>query len=170
MPHSFRFSHAGKGGYMALSKTERLVSDMAAPIAEGVGCYIYDVEFVKEGSAWYLRVYADREEGGISLDECEEISRALSTELDKADPISQNYFLEVSSPGIERRLREPAHFERYIGSLVDVGLYKPIDGEKYITACLSGYADGVITLRRDDGSEIKVNQSDTSSVKLHFEF
>lgn len=159
-----------KGDFVALSKTEQTVFDMAAPIAEAQGCYIYDVEFVKEGAAWFLRVYADREDGGISLDECEEISRALSGELDKTDPIAQNYFLEVSSPGIERRLREPSHFERYTGETVDVGLYKPIDGEKHITAELAGFDNGIIKLLREDGSELEIKQSDAASVKLHFDF
>lgn len=155
---------------MALSKIEKTVLSMAEPVAAELGCYIYDVEFVKEGSSWFLRVYADREEGGISLDECEEISRALSAELDKTDPISQNYFLEVSSPGIERKLKEPEHFKRYLGSIVDVGLYKAINGVKQFTAALEKFEDGVIVLKTENGDLLEIKQSDTTNVKLHFDF
>ena len=101
------------------SKTEKAVMDMVNPIAEQNGCFVYDVEYVKEGNSWFLRVYVDRE-GGITIDECETISRELSSVLDKNDPISNNYFLEVSSPGIERKLRQEKHFEMYKGETVDI--------------------------------------------------
>ena len=109
------------------SKTEKTVLDMAIPVAKEQGCFVYDVEYVKEGNSWFLRVYVDRE-GGITIDECEAISRELSSILDKNDPISNNYFLEVSSPGIERKLRQDEHFEMYKGELVDIGLYKAYNG------------------------------------------
>ena len=117
-----------------------------------------------------MRVYADKEEGGISLDECEAISRALSDALDKADPISQNYYLEVSSPGVERRLKTPEHFARYIGETVDAGLYRAIDGSKTLTGALKGLSeDGNVVLETEAG-EISIPLKDTTYVKLHFEF
>ncbi len=154
---------------MAYSKTEAIAFDLAEPIVKECGCYIYDVEFVCEGGIYFLRIYADKD-GGITLDECEEISRALSKKLDEADPIKQNYYLEVSSPGIERKLKQPEHFERYLGETVDVGLYKAINGSKQITATLSGYEDGVISLTLSNGEEIELSQKETTVVKIHFDF
>ncbi len=153
---------------MAYSKTESITLELAEPIAKECGCFIYDVEFVKEGGIYFLRVYADKD-GGISLDECEKISRALSEALDKRDPIKENYYLEVSSPGIERKLKTPEHFERYIGETVDVGLYKAIGGSKQITAELAGFNDGVISLKMADET-LEIPQKETTVVKLHFEF
>ena len=111
---------------MAYSKTEQIVLGLAEPVAASEGAYLYDVEYVKEGGIWFLRVYVDKEEGGISLDDCEAISRKLSDVLDREDPISQNYYLEVASPGIERKLKTEEHFNRYLGETVDVGLYKAV--------------------------------------------
>lgn len=150
------------------SKTEQTVLSLSEPIAGKMGCFIYDVEYKKEGQERYLRVFADKD-GGITLDECEAISRELSNALDESDPISENYFLEVSSPGIERKLTKPKHFEMYIGSLVDVGLYKAIDGAKTLCGVLLNFENDEITLGAGD-EEIKIKLSDTSSVRLHFEF
>lgn len=154
---------------MAYSKLEKLVIEGATPIAEEVGCYIYDVEYVKEGGAKYLRIYADKEDGGISLDECEVINRAMCVFMDEKDPIKENYILEVSSPGVERKLKTPKHFQKYIGRTVDIGLYKAIDGSKAICGELKAYADEKITVDLG-GNEIELPLSDTTFVKLHFDF
>lgn len=153
---------------MAYSKTESIAIELTKPIAEKCGCYVYDVEFVREGGIYFLRVFVDKD-GGISIDECEEISRALSKELDTADPIKQNYYLEVSSPGIERKLKNKEHFEKYIGKKVDIGLYKAINGSKQITAELVGFDDGVIKVKLED-DVLEVTQKETTVVKLHFDF
>ena len=149
------------------SKTEQLVLDMAKPVAEKNGCFIYDVEYVKEGSCRYLRIYADKD-GGISIDECEIISREISELLDKKDPIKENYFLEVSSPGIERKLRQPEHFEMYMGETVDVGLYKAQNGSKTLCGILKGYNGEEIEIETEEIIKLKI--SETTYVKLHFEF
>ncbi len=154
---------------MAYSKIEKLIIEMATTIAQDISCYIYDVEYVKEGGARYLRVYADKEDGGISVDECESINRALGDELDRADTIRENYILEVSSPGIERKLKTPEHFKKYIGRTVDIGLYKAIDGSKTLNGELTGYEDNAFTVMLD-GNETKLAVSDTTFVKLHFDF
>lgn len=154
---------------MAYSKLEQSVIEIAEPIIENCGCYIYDVEYAKEGKTRYLRVFADKEEVGISLDDCEAISRQLSDILDREDPIKENYVLEVSSPGIERRLKTAAHFNRYIGETVEIGLYKPINDQKTILAVLEDYQDGEIMVGVD-GEKMSIMQSETTYVKLHFEF
>ncbi len=154
---------------MGYSKTEQIVLDLSKEIAESSGCYIYDVEYVKEGGERYLRIYADKEDGGITIDECEIISRSLSDVLDEANPIKENYILEVSSPGVERKLKTPEHFNRYIGEIVDVGLYKAINGSKTASGKLENYADGNITVVLND-EKVEFSLNETSYVKLHFDF
>ncbi|MBQ2932902.1 MAG: ribosome maturation factor RimP [Clostridia bacterium] len=154
---------------MAYSKLELKILDLAKPIAEENDCYIYDLEYLKEGKSRTLRIFADKEGGGISLDECEAISRKLSEELDKKDPIPENYMLEVSSPGIERRLRNPEHFSRYIGETIDIGLYKAENGSKTLSGKLVSFEDGKITLETESGN-VSIMQSETTGVKLHFDF
>lgn len=153
---------------MAYSKIEQLCFELAEPIAKENGCYIYDIEYVKEGSVRFLRIFADRD-GGISLDECEAISRALSTVLDKKDPIKENYFLEVSSPGIERKLKTPGHFKKYLGETVDLSFYKPFNGQKQLTATLIDYENDKIKIDYEE-SCFEIPMSDISSAKLHFDF
>ncbi len=154
---------------MAYSKIEQAVLAMAEPIAKENGCYLYDVEYLKEGGIWFLRVYVDKEEGGISLDECEVVSRALSEVLDREDPIDRNYYLEVSSPGVERKLKTEAHFQRYLGEMVDVGLYKAVKGGKQLTGTLMDYDGETVTLEVA-GETIKILQKETTVVHLHFDF
>ena len=153
---------------MAYSKIEQAVLLMAEPIAKENGCYVYDVEYLKEGGFWFLRVYVDKEDG-ISLDECELVSRALSDMLDKEDPIDRNYYLEVSSPGVERKLKTPAHFQRYLGETVDIGLYKAIGGAKQLTGTLLGF-DGETVTVEVAGENIAIPQKETTVVHLHFDF
>lgn len=153
---------------MAYSKIEKAVLELAEPIAEENGCFIYDIEYVKEGSSRYLRLFIDREEG-ISLDECETVSRSMSGKLDSADPIKENYILEVSSPGVERRLRRAEHFERYSGSVIDIGLFKPVDGSKTLSGVLCGFDGKVITVETDGGDR-EIPLADTTYVRLHFDF
>ena len=129
---------------MALSKTESTVFALAEDIAKANGCYIYDVEFVKRGRNTFC-VYTRIVTEGLTLDKCGVISRALSDKLDEADPISQNYYLEVSSPGIERKLKRREHFDRYIGEKIDIGLYRPINGSKQLSGELVGYDGTNIT-------------------------
>lgn len=141
---------------------------MAEPIAKENGCYLYDVEYLKEGGFWFLRVYVDKEDG-ISLDECEIVSRALSDVLDKEDPIDRNYYLEVSSPGVERKLKTPEHFQRYLGEMVDVGLYKAINGAKQLTGTLKGYDGDTVTVEVT-GECVEIPLKETTTVHLHFDF
>lgn len=153
---------------MAYSKTEKLCFELAEPVALEFGCYIYDIEYVKEGSLKYLRIFADKQ-GGINIEECEKISRALSEILDEKDPIKENYILEVSSPGIERKLKYEKHFADNMGKPVDIGLYKAVDGSKQLTGTLKAFENGIITIE-EDGKVFEINQNETTYVKIHFEF
>ena len=127
-------------------------------------------EFVKEGQDWYLRVYVDKREGedyGImGTDDCEAISRYLSGKLDEADPIKQNYYLEVSSPGMDRPLISDKDFARFMGSEVEIKLYKPLDGSKFYTGKLTGYENGAVTIKDAKGKEITLQKSDAAKINL----
>ena len=149
---------------MAGNKTVAVVWDLAAPIAESLGLTLWDIEFLKEGAQYYLRVYIDRP-GGVSIDHCEAMSRALDEPLDEADPIEQSYCLEVSSPGLERKLTRPEHFTAMQGEKIVVKLFKPIAGKKEYTGILKGRTDTKILLEPD----VALDTKDVSSVRLWFE-
>lgn len=155
---------------MNFSKIESAVYDAAVPIAEELGFLVYDVEYVKEGGARFLRIFLDKPADGINLDECEEFSRAFSEVFDKSDPISENYFLEVSSPGIERRIRRREHFEINKGETVDVGLYKAMNGSKTIVGELVGLDEDDNVVLLVNGEEVKIPLKQTTVINVHFEF
>ncbi len=108
--------------------TAEIVSEMVQPIIDELGLILWDVRFEKEGSVWFLRVYIDKEDGAVSTTDCEAVSRPLSDLLDKNDPIEQSYYLEVSSPGLDRLLRKPEHFAKCEGMDVLVRLIRPFEG------------------------------------------
>jgi len=149
---------------MAYSKTEQLVFDLAEPICEVCGLSVWDVEFLKEGKNHVLRIYIDRE-GGAAIDDCEKVSVALSEKLDELDPIPSAYSLEVSSAGLDRKLKKPADFMRYIGALVDIKLYGPIEGLKDFTAELTDFKDDTVFLDYE-GKAIEVPLDKAASVRL----
>ena len=163
------FMNRKEDDIMTYSKLELKLLEMAKPIAEETDCYIYDLEYVKEGKSRFLRIFADKEQGGISLDECEAISRKISNKLDESDPISENYILEVSSPGIERRLRTLEHFQKYVGETIDIGLYQAKNGSKTLSGKLLGFSDGTISIEIENETQ-SIMQSETTSIKLHFDF
>ena len=149
------------------NNTVAAVTKIVKPIAEQLGLILWDVRFVKEGASWYLRVFIDKE-GGVTLDDCEAMSRAINDPLDEANPISQAYFLEVSSPGIERELTRPEHFEAMKGRDVSVNLYRPTaDGDKEIIAELAGLDGDKIKLRDLDGVQFEINRKDAVCVRLY---
>ena len=148
-----------------MAKIEKLVWGMAEPIALENSCSIYDVEYVKEGGDWYLRVYIDKD-GGVTTDDCVTVSRALSDLLDIEDPISQSYYLEVSSPGLDRKLSRAQHFADAIGKEVDIKLYAPFEGKKSLSGTLLGYQDGVIAVRLEDENELKIEKSKVADIRL----
>ncbi len=150
---------------MRVGKTEQQVSELAQPITERYGCYVYDVEFKCEGGNWFLRLFIDKD-GGVSLDDCELVSKALSDKLDELDLIEPAYFLEVSSPGLDRKLTRPWHFETSIGKLVDVKLYKRLNGMRQLTGLLTHYQDGVLSLEVE-GETISLTQKEIARVNLH---
>lgn len=150
---------AGKGNTVAK------VAEIVAPYAEKLGLDIWDIRFVKEGTDWYLRIFIDKD-GGVSIDDCVDLTHAITKPLDDADPISQSYLLEVSSPGVERELITDSHFEKYIGAAVMMRLIRPIDKIRDFSGTLKKYENGLITVELADGEELTVNKKETSYVKL----
>ena len=149
-------------------KVTDIVTEFAKPIVEGAGCTLWDVEYVREGSEYFLRLYIDKE-GGVCIDDCETIARAVDPILDEKDPISQSYHFEVCSAGLERPLKRPSDFAQFMGSPVLVKLYRPRNGLKEIPGVLRGYEDGKVTV--EAGKEtITFSKSEVALVRLRVEF
>ena len=146
------------------------VSEMILPFLSENGMRIYDIEFVKEGANRVLRLYIDKKDGRVSIDDCETVSRKLSDMLDADDFIEDAYILEVSSPGIERVLKYDFHFEEAVGETVEIKLFKAFDGAKTLIGTLvSGSEKGDVTLNIDETEQI-IKRENISQVKIHFEF
>ncbi len=149
-------------------KVTQIVQSLAEPVVKQLGCALWDVEYVREGDQRFLRLYLDKE-GGVTIDDCEAVSRAMDPLLDEADPIPESYHFEVCSAGLERALKRPGDFERFMGSPVTVKLYRPRDGMKEIPAVLTGYDDGRITVEAG-GETITFEKSQVALVRLRVEF
>ena len=149
-------------------KVTDLVAEFARPIVEQHGCELWDVEYVREGSEYFLRLYLDKE-GGVEINDCEAVSRAVDPILDEKDPIPGSYHFEVCSAGLERALKRPGDFQRFMGSPITVKLYRPRNGLKEIPCVLKGYDDGKITV--EAGKEtITFEKSEVALVRLRVEF
>ena len=149
-------------------KIADIVAEFAKPIVEAHGCSLWDVEYVREGSERFLRLYLDKE-GGVDITDCEAISRAVDPILDEKDPIPESYHFEVCSAGLERALKRPGDFERFMGSAIMVKLYRPRNGLKEIPCILRGYDDGRVTV--EAGKEtITFEKSEVALVRLRVEF
>ena len=153
-----------------MKKLTELTAELAAPAIEEAGCTLWDVEYVKEGGGWVLRVLLDKE-GGVDILDCEAVSRKLSDLLDEADPIEGSYTLEVGSAGAERTLKRPGDFALFLGSPVLVKLYRALDGQKEIPGVLEAYdeAGGDVTITTGGGSRTFAKK-DVALVRLRVEF
>ena len=150
---------------MADSATVKKVRELAQPLCDELGLFLWDVRFEKEGANWYLRVYIDCD-GGIQLSDCEALHRPLDALLDETDPIPVSYIFEVCSPGLGRKLERPEHFEVCIGDEVKIRFIRPRNGEKEIIRILSGYESGEITVS-DGETQETIPLSECAFVKLH---
>ena len=149
-------------------KVTDLVTQFAQPIVEENGCSLWDVEYVREGSERYLRIYIDKE-GGVDISDCEKVHRAIDPVLDEKDPIAESYHFEVCSAGLERALKRPGDFEAFMGSPILVKLYRPRNGLKEFPGFLRGYEDGKVTV--ESGKEtITFEKSEVALVRLRVEF
>ena len=148
--------------------TTEIVRALAEPLAKELGLIIWDVTFTKEGADWYLRIFIDKE-GGVSIDDCEAVSRPLSDALDEADPIEGSYTLEVSSAGADRVLKKPEHFARFQGSEVEVRLYRARDGRKDFVGLLQSWQDGDVVLEVG-GQPMSFEKKEVAQVRLYPRF
>ncbi len=148
---------------------EATIEEILQPIVDEKNFEIVDVEYVKEASEFYLRVYLDKE-GGISLSDCEVVSRELSEILDVKDPIRDNYFLEVSSPGLDRPLKKDKDFVRYAGRDVEIKLYKAMNGSKQFEGELVGLTEDNNIKVIIDGNEIEFTKKEVALIRLAIKF
>lgn len=153
---------------MAKRKVEDIVSDLAESIVGALSYELVDVEFLKEGANWYLRVYIDKP-GGIVIDDCQAVSEQLSDKLDEADPIKQSYILEVSSPG-ERPLKKERDFERFKGEIIEVKLYQPLNGKKVYEGELLGLIEDKVNIKTDEGATLSFDRKETALVRRIIRF
>ena len=147
------------------SRAERFL----LPLLEKHQFELVDVEYVKEAGNWYLRAYIDKE-GGITVDDCEMISRAFSDWLDKEDFISESYIMEVSSPGLGRPLKKDKDFERSAGDAVEIRLYKPRDKQKEFAGILKAYDKATVTIQLEDGEDQVFDRGEIALIRLAFDF
>ena len=147
----------------AMRQTEQLIQ----PLIDANNFELVDVEFVKEGSDWYLRVYIDKD-GGITVDDCELISRAFNEIPDREDYISEQYIFEVSSPGLMRPLKKEKDYKRSVGKLIDIKLYKPVDKCKEFTGVLDSYDKDTVTIKMDDDTQKTFDRSNLAMIRLAF--
>ena len=146
---------------------EQKAEALLLPIIEANNFELVDVEYVKEGSNWYLKVYIDKE-GGISVDDCEVVSRAFSDKLDEEDFIDDAYIMEVSSPGLGRPLKKEKDYKRSVGKLIDIKLYKPVDKCKEFTGVLDSYDKDTVTIKMDDDTQKTFDRSNLAMIRLAF--
>ena len=153
-------SSKGKG-----DNTVAAVWALAEPLAQQLGLTLWDIRFVKEGASWYLRVFVEKE-GGVSVDDCVAMSHALDGPLDETDPIEQNYYLEVSSPGLERELTRDEHFQALLGARIKVRLIRPVDQVRDFTGELLSFDNGAITLLLENGTQMQLQKKEASWIRL----
>ena len=151
---------------------EAKAEELLKPIVEKLGIEIYDVEYVKEGSDYYLRAFIDKPEG-VNINDCETVSRAFSDVLDEADPIPDAYILEVSSPGLGRTLKKDRHLEKSIGQEVEVKLFKAADAktkQKDFSGILESFDEKTITIREGEGNTVTFERSNIALIRLALDF
>ncbi len=148
---------------------ERKTEQLLEPILAKNHFELYDVEYVKEGGNWYLRIYIDKE-NGITVDDCVLVSRELGDLLDQHDFITDSYVLEVSSPGLGRQLKKDKHFEKSIGEEVEVKLYKAVNKKKDFVGLLHTYNAQSLILELEDGTTMEIPRAEIASVRLTFDF
>lgn len=157
---------------MSKIKITELVPELLEPFFRENPYELFNIEYVKEGKDWFLRLYIDKAEvageplENIGVEDCEKVSRFISDKLDELDPIERNYYLEVSSPGLDRPLLRDSDFLKYKGRMVDIFLYKPIDGQKIITGELENLKNNIISLMIDNKNKIEISRDKVAKTKL----
>ncbi len=154
---------------MKKAAIENMVTEMLGSILLKYNYELVDVEYIKEGPHFYLRVFIDKQ-GGVTIDDCQKVSEELSTLLDEKDPIEDNYFLEVSSPGLDRPLKSNMDLEKSIGKDIEISLYKQINGKKKYIGKLADFNDNIILIVDEKEEEMQINREIISKVNLAIKF
>ena len=149
-------------------KVTEQVAQFAEPVVQAHGCTLWDVEYVREGGEWFLRLYIDKD-GGVDISDCEAISRAVDPILDEKDPVPDSYNFEVCSAGLERQLKRPSDFAQVMGSSVSVKLFRPVNGAEEVVGTLTGYEDGAVTIEAA-GATHTFQKNEVAQVRLYVEF
>ena len=153
-----------------MAKIEEKIEELVTKPITDLGYRVYDVMYVKEGKDNFLRIFIDNDKG-ISLDDCEKVNDAITDMLDEADLIKDQYFLEISSPGVERNIRKDKHFEESIGKEVNIKLFKPLENkEKEITGILKDFDKETVKIETDKNEEITIPRNNISSIKCAFKW
>lgn len=152
-----------KGG-----NTVQIVQKLCEPVAKEMGLYIWDIKYIKEGSSWFLRILMDKD-GGININDCEMFHQAMSKILDDEDPIKDPYWLEISSPGIERELVHDWHFEKMQGQLIQVNFFRPIEGEKVFVGELINKDDEGVHILLEEDLEMTFQMKEVAWVRQYVE-
>ena len=150
-------------------KIEDITTQMVLPIINRMLFELIDVEYIKEGKNWYLRIYIDKP-GGITIDDCQAVSEELGDELDRVDPIKHSYILEVSSPGLERPLKKDRDFERYKGEMIEIKLFNPVDGKKNFEGELLGLVNNKLAMKLENGVIMQFNKIEIALAKRTIKF
>ena len=149
---------------MGSGRTEDIIKNMVLPVVEELNYELVDVEYTKEGSNWFLRIYIDKEDG-ISIDDCKNVSEKVSKLLDEKDPVEPSYFLEISSPGLNRPLKKESDFKKYKGENVQLKVYESINGRKEFEGVLEGLVDDIITIVDNGGGRLEFDRKKVAIVK-----
>ena len=152
-----------------MRKVTEIVWELAEPVVKENGCELWDVEYVREAGQWFLRLYLDKD-GGVNILDCEAISRKVSDLLDEVDPIEQSYTFEVSSAGLERQLKRPGDFEKFMGEKILLKTYKPSAGRKEFAGILAGFDNGSVLVDMGSGDPLWFEEKDIALVRLRVEF
>ena len=142
---------------LAGNHTAKVVKELVKPTVEQLGLKLWDVRFVKEGASWYLRIFIDKE-GGVTIDDCTDVSHAVDPILDEKDPIDASYYLEVCSPGLNRELKEAEHYLSFLEHEITLTLYKAENGSKTVTGILKDYKDGPILMVENQLKEYSTSE------------
>lgn len=146
------------------------IRQLLDPILGSYGLTLWDMDFQRQGPQWLLRIYIDREIGGVTLNDCEVVSRDLSAALDVEDIIAQAFTLEVSSPGLDRTLSRPEHFIRFVGSTIKIKTYKPLNGQKVFRGKLIGMESDTVRMELETGESLAITHNDIAKASLEVDF
>lgn len=154
-----------------MANIEEKIENRIKPIIEEIGYNLYDVQYAKEGKDYFLRIFIEKDNGDVDLDDCEKVNNAITDVLDEEDYIKEQYFLEVSSTGVEKMIRKERHLEENIGNIITVKLFKPVDGSKEFIGKLKSFDKDILVIELDDEkTEVELERKNISLIKKYYDW